>query len=619
MATIAHGIGPRHRPGRRGRLVTRWWFWVVIAVVIVLLGSVAWVGALGLQAKSQLEAAQTQVAQLKSQVAAQKFSGLKATLTKIQAHSTAAMDLTNEPIWRMAESVPMLGKNLTAVRELAGVTDQVVQKAITPLVSVAATLDPSSFAPVDGAINLKPLTAAIPAVAQATTEFSVASKTIKQIDTDGTISQLGAAKVKLTGLIASVAPLLKTANEVLPLVPPLMGADGPRHYVVMFQNPAESRALGGTALSFALVAVDNGKIQLVSTVAAGQKNFPQYTSSVIPVPDGVQDLDGGAFGTFIANATVRPDFASAAQITYQMWKLKYGTDVDGVISIDPVALSYILRATTPIPLASGDILTSDSLVPLLLNEVYQRYNTKNIVADNAAQDAIYGEAVAATFARLSSGPLDPKVLLAAIVQGTTEHRLQFWSAHANEEAALVAQGLDGGLPKSDATTDRVGVYFQDNVGSKLNYYLYQTVRLGQALCRADGRESYRVGVDLASTVPANAAKALSPSILGNWKIEKLQPGQQRMYVMVYAPPGSQITGATVDGQPVPLEARHDGAYPVAKVTVIVNAGQTRNVSVDIVAAKPGKKTLDAQVTPMVHNTPIVKNDPPLDCATVTAK
>lgn len=617
MAIIAHGNGPRHQRGRRRSLFVRWWFWAVVGVLLVLLAGAALVGSRVLNAKSELEAAQAQVSQLKTQAAAQKFSGLKGPLAKIELHSTSARKLTSDQLWRLAEHVPELGKNLTVVRQLAAVTDQVVQKAIVPLVGVASGLDPSALSPVDGAINLKPLTDAIPAVANANTEITAAVKIIDGIDTTKTISQLPAAKKKLSGLLNSVAPLMKTANEILPLVPPLMGSDAPRHYVIMFQNNAEARALGGTALSFALVTVDKGRIQLASTVTAGGEHFTQYPASVIPVPDGVEELDGGAFGTFIANATVRPDFPSAAQITHQMWKQQFGMDVDGVVSVDPVALSYVLRATTPIPLSSGDSLTSDSLVPLLLNGVYQRFNSKHIEVDNAQQDAVYGEAVAATFARLSGGPLDPKALIAAVTQGATEHRLQFWSTHPKEQAELAATGFDGALPKSDKTTDRVGVYVQDNVGAKLNYYLNETVRPAQAVCRADGRASYRIGVDLASTVPADAAKSLSPSILGNWKSDKLKPGVQRLYVMVYAPPGSQIAGATVNGAAVTVRPLHDEAYPVAKLVVTVDPGQTITTAVDIVAADAGTKKLDVQVTPMVHATPIVPT--PLDCATVTAK
>ena len=616
MAIIAHGFGPRHIHGTSS-VFKRWWFWLIIVVVLVLLAVTAWIGVRALGAKSELEAAQAQVSQLKVDVAAQKFSSLGKTMAKIESHAAKARDLTSDPIWRAAEVVPVAGKNLTAVRQLAAATDAVVVDAIAPLVKVASTLNPKSFAPVGGAINLAPLTAAIPAVSQARIAIHSAVKSIDGIDTNGTVSALGAAKLKLSGLIKGVLPLIDTANEVLPFIAPALGSEHPRHYVVMFQNNAESRSLGGTALSFAVIAMDKGKIQLASTVSAGGSHFAAYGSSVIPVPDGLQNLYDGSFGTFIANATVRPKFVSAAQITHEMWKRQFGAEVDGVISIDPVALSYILRATSPIALPSGDIITSDSLVPLVLNGVYLRYNLGNYDLDSKAQEVIYAEAIAATFARISGGPLDPKLLLAAIMQGTSERRLLLWSARAPEQAELEKGGFAGDLPVSDATTDRVGVYFQDNVGSKLNYYLNQSVHLSQAVCRTDGRATYRVGVDLTSTVPANPAKSLTYSVLGQWKAEKLKPGVQRMFVYIYAPPGTQFTKATVNGAAVALEAQHDENYPVARLRVAVNPGASVNVTVDIVAVKPAKKTLDAIITPMVHASTVDR--PVLDCATVPAK
>ena len=599
------------------KLIRRWWFWLIIAVVFVLLAAAAWIGVRALGAKSELEAAQAQVSQLKADAVAQKFSSLGTTMAKIESHAAKARDLTSDPIWRAAEIVPLAGKNLTVVRQLAAVTDTVVVDAIAPLVKVASTLNPKSFAPVDGAINLAPLTAAVPAVAQAKAGINSAVASIDGIDTSGTVGVLVAAKQKLSGLLTSVAPLIDTANEALPFIAPALGSQQPRHYVVMFQNNAESRALGGTALSFALITMDNGKITLAKTVTAGWGNFNQYASPVIPVPDGLERLYEQAVGRFIANATVQPKFETTARITHEMWKRQFGTSVDGVISIDPVALSYIFRATTPITLPSGDSLTSDSLVPLLLNGVYLRYNSGNVQNDFKAQQAIYAEAVAATFTRLSHGPLNIKLMLAALTQGTSERRLLLWSARAPEQAELEKGGFAGDLPVSDATTDRVGVYFQDNVGSKLNYYLNQSVHLSQAVCRTDGRATYRVGVDLTSTVPANPAKSLSPSILGEWKAEKLKPGVQRMFVYIYAPPGTQFTKAMVNGAAVALEAQHDDNYPVAKLRVAVNPGASVNVTVDIVALKPAKKTLDALITPMVNASTVDR--PVLDCATVPAK
>ena len=340
----------------------------------------------------------------------------------------------------------------------------------------------------------------------------------------------------------------------------------------MSQNNAEARALGGTSLSFALLTIDKGRVTLGDAVPAGSGNFAYYQESVVPLPEGVETLYGSEYGRAMSNLTVRPSFESAAETAQEMWKRQFGPEADGVISIDPVALGYLLRGNAPIPLSTGDVLTNDTLVPLLLNGVYMRFRSDDIGADNAAQDAVYAEIVVKTFDQLLTGDLDPKV---------------------EEEAIFESLGVDGSLPKSNETTDRVGVYFQENVGSKMNYYLKQSVSLGQAVCRADGKASYRVGIDLTNDLPADAATSISPSILGTFVREKLEPGVQRMIVMVYAPPGSQIVGATVDGAAVQLESFHDTDDPVAKLVVSMDPGATSTMTIDVVAAGAGKKALEA--------------------------
>lgn len=50
-----------------------------------------------------------------------------------------------------------------------------------------------------------------------------------------------------------------------------------------------------------------------------------------------------------------------------------GTEIDGVISFDPVGLSYLLAGTGPVTLSTGDELRSDNVVSLPLSEVSSRY------------------------------------------------------------------------------------------------------------------------------------------------------------------------------------------------------------------------------------------------------
>jgi hypothetical protein len=610
--SIDNQLRHSRRARRRARksVAKRSWFWLIVVLVLVIIAAGVWIGVRGLQAKKDLDAAMPLAKTAKAQLLAQDVSGATATIDQLTPKVEDAKRLTSDPVWRIAELVPVLGGNLSAVRKIADATDGVINGAVKPLVGVASTLDPKSFKPVNGAINTAPLVAAAPVVKKADASVQAALAQVKSIDTGSTIGQVTAAKTKFLGLLDEVAPTLTTLNTVVPLLPGVLGVDGPRNYVVLFQNSAEMRALGGTALSSALVSVNKGAISLVRIATA--VNYTHYGASVIPVPDGVLQLYKDSFGTFIANSTVRPSFTSTAEMTQVMWKDQFGVNVDGVISIDPTALSYLLRATGPIPLASGDTLTSANLVQFLLNEVYLRYPK-----DNDLQDALYSEAVFATFARLSSGQVDPKALLAALTQGWNERRVLFWSAHKPEQAELAKAGLNGELPVSDSNTDRVGVYFQDGIGSKMDYYLKQAVTLASGTCRADGKQTYRVTVDMTNGVPADAGTSLGRSIIGNAEREGVIPGYQRVILMLYAPPGSTIEGATVGGASVPLEAFHDTSYPVAKISTDFAPGATQTVTFDVVAGKAGKRALDAQITPLVSPTKVTKAN--LDCATVKEK
>lgn len=599
---------------RKRRLHRRWWVWTLVGVVVIVL-PIAWLGIRGWIAKGDLESAQVLLSTLKAQALAFDADGALESLKQISIRTEEAAALTDDPIWRAAEAVPSLGQNLAAVRELAAAAHGIVESVAAPLVAVVGTIDPAALAPKDGAIDLAPFIDVIPVLDEANRATQLAVAEVNAIDTDGTLPPIVAAKDKMSGLLLDVAPMLELANQVVPLLPPALGSDGLRTYVVMFQNNAEPRALGGSALSFAVVTVDHGRIALSATIPAGE--FPRFDPPLVSFPEGAQNIYPDAvLGGYIPNVTTRPSFRAAAAITQETWLRSFGTTVDGIVSVDPVLLGYILRATDPIPLSTGDMLTSDSLVPLLLNEIYLRYNTDEYSVDNTNQDAFYSEAVSATFARLTSGPLKPVELVAAIVQGWNENRLLISSVHDDEQAALDALGLKGEMPVSDSQADRVGVYIQDYVGSKLGFYLQQSVHLSQAPCRADGLSSYRVTVDITHALDPAAVDSLSPSIVGTWEQERVPRGTQRLIVMIYAPPGSRFVGTNINGAPVALSAHHDYDYPVDLHVIEIPPGATTTLSYDIVAAQPGTKNLEAQVTPMVSPTTITTE--PLDCATVPA-
>ncbi|MEO8261275.1 MAG: DUF4012 domain-containing protein [Pseudolysinimonas sp.] len=605
-------------PGRRGsrRAAAPNWrrrlVWIV--PVVLLVGAVAWVGVRGLLAKSELEQAQALIRDMKQSAAGFDLSAAGKTFTEVEQHAEAARSLTSDPVWRLFEFIPVAGRNLTVVRELSEVSADTVE-AIKPLADLAGSLDPATLAPVDGAIPLEPFERAVPLVAEASDRFAELTAKVEKIDASGTVDAVTDARKRVADLLDSATPALATANTLLPLIPPLLGSEGVKTYVVMFQNNAEARSLGGTALSFALVTIDEGRLSLVQTVPAGGGNFRVLDVSPFPVPDGFEELYPETFGRFIPNATLRPSFPSAAQIVSSNWTLSRGITPDGIISIDAVALSYVLRATGPVPLSTGDVLDSENIVRVLLNEVLQRYNSGDIEADNVAQDAVYSEAVGKTFAKLSGGQFDVAALMQAVAQGFTERRFTYWSSTPDDQAAIAAAGFANDLPKSDDETDGIGMYVNSTIGAKLNFFLRTYLSTASAVCTDDGRQVHRLTFTLQNEIDPASAPSLSPLVAGVTYAEAgLVRGDQSLRVLVYAPPGATFLGATIDGVGVAVQPFHDTDRPVAALVVVAHPGAATVLSVDVAMGTPGERHLDVQMTPGVH--PTIVTTAPLDCGTV---
>jgi hypothetical protein len=394
MSVAQHAEHLRHmvRPRRR-RLYTRWWFWTVVVLFLAVLSSGAWVGKKALDAKDQLTAAQGDIGPLKAAAVAQNSKLTSSILASVSKHADAATRDTNDQLWRAWEIVPFVGPNLSAVRQLANVTDGMLQNGVGPLLEVeSTTLNVSSLEPKGGAINVVALQKAVVPVQKANAALHNSQRQLNAIKTKGTLAQVVSAKSKLSRLLATVTPLTQQLATILPLLPSALGAATPQNYLVVFLNNAEARSLGGTALSTALITVDKGRIELTKTVSAVDFGYYPTTQVITPAP-GVNALYPNVYAKSLPDSTIRPDFPSAAQIVRNLWLQHFGQAVDGVISVDPVALSYILRATGPLTLPSGDVLSSDTAVPLLLNTVYQRYWTKNIYTDQANQQAFFPDAM----------------------------------------------------------------------------------------------------------------------------------------------------------------------------------------------------------------------------------
>jgi hypothetical protein len=567
--------------------------WCLAGVGLVLLACAAWIGIRALIAKGDLQASVSLVSQIKTEIGAGNVKAAQATTKQLGDKVHNARDLTSDPIYRAAEILPLAGPNLTALRHATAIVSDVADTAVAPLASVAGSINLASFKPVNGAVQLKPLETVAPTVIKANAAMQSELADARAIDTTRTITPVNNAIKQLTDSLVSASDITDAAVRVVRLLPPMMGENGPRNYLLLFQNNAEARSTGGIPGALAVLHVENGAVSL--TQQASSADFRRLAEPVMPLPQDTSAFYSPLVGEYIQDVNLTPQFPVAAQLAKQMWKQQIGTDVDGVITLDPVALSYLLKATGPVTLTTGDRLTSKNAVRMLLSNAYARFERPR------DQDAFFASAAAEVFAKLAAGDLQPRPMISALVKAANEHRILIWSATADEQKSLEQTTLAGGLPVSSDTAQRFGVYLNDRTMAKMDYYLRTTVGLGQAVCRADKRPTYAVNVTLKSTAPADAASTLPAYVLGGTGAG-VPLGSISTAVSVYAPRGATLVGAVSDGKQYAVNWGKVGGHPVGQVSIVLAPGQATTVQLQFLGASAFDGDLSAQTTPGVYVT-----------------
>ncbi|WP_159433881.1 DUF4012 domain-containing protein [Cryobacterium flavum] len=564
----------------------------VLGLLMVVVAATAWVGIRVLQAKDALEAAVPLASTIKDQVIAGDSDAAGRTAAELADYAQTASSRTSDPVWRTFELLPFLGPNLQVVRELAAVVDDVAQNAVTPLAELAGSFDLTDLKPVDGSIALQPLLDAQAPVAKAHDALARATTNVDAIETGQVLEVVRSAVTRLQTVTVETAGTLDGLNRAVTLLPAMLGANAPRDYILLFQNPAELRSSGGIPGALALLHTDQGAIEL--TQQATSTSFKQYQAPVLPLSDEIRSIFGDVTGEFMHDVTMTPDFAQTGALAREMWRLEFGVEANGVLSVDPVALSYLLDATGPITLATGDELNAGNAVQLLLRDVYARYE------EPAQQDAFFAAAAGAVFDAVKSGRADPTKLITALARAGAENRVLVWNADEAEQAVLAGITLSDGRPLSDDQTNRFGLYLNDGTGVKMDLYLYlnMTTAIGQQTCREDRRPQYALEVTLTKTAPSDATTALPGYVTGGGSFG-VPLGSIKTVVSAYGTPELQNLGLTRDSVEVPYHPATDATYPVSTIAIELAPGESTVLRFAWLGPEPFAGDLELRSTPLI--------------------
>ncbi|MEV1333148.1 DUF4012 domain-containing protein [Micromonospora costi] len=562
---------PRRRRSRsrRRRRAARLRRALLAGLVVVSLLAVAggWIGFRGWQARAHLLNAAGLARELSAQVVGGDADRAQRTLAALQEQSAAARNATADPGWWLGRRAPFAGDDLGAVRQIAVAIDDLARRAFPTLLRA----DLSSLVPAEGRIDVGRLRAVSADLDTVNEAVQQTRRDLAGVSGDGLVAQVRQALVDLRGEVDRLAGLTAAADQGARLLPSLLGADGPRRYLLVSQNLAELRATGGMFGAYAVIESENGRVTMGrqgSSASLGQFVPP------LPMPKEVRALWDDLPGTYPADVNLTPHFPTAAALYREMFRRKTGTTVDGVLAVDPVVLSYLLKATGPVLVPGGVPLASDTVVRTLLSDVYQRLDVRQ-------QDAFFASAAAAVFDSIFTKNVDPRVLLSVFDRAITERRILFWSARPEEQRTFGDSRLAGVLPEQD-TVPTVGVFLNDGSGAKLGYYLRPAATLTVGECRPDGRRELRLRVTLQSTAPKSG---LSESVLGLGRVG--DPYTVRTLVSVFTPAGGAVLDARLDGAETAVGSGTERRRQVATANVEVRPGASRTVELTVLT---GKKT-----------------------------
>jgi hypothetical protein len=547
--------------------------WVVSACAAVLLAAVALTaisGASVLRAKSPMQA------------------GLQATETGLHAaergdqrvarahFATAGNDFaaaSHDLTWaRGGELVPGVAQQVRALRVAAAIG---VDLARTALVT-AENGNVDALRITDGTFPVQTLEHLEPVFASDVASLRSSLRQTVPFHSPWLMSPL---KTKLDSEVQKLVRGehdARTALRATRAVPGLLGADGPRRYLVLFENPAESRASGGVVGDYAEVTAVEGTLSLVKVGSVGQLDLSGSPAGkhLIGPEDYLARYSQFEPEDYWENVPMSPDFPSVGEVAANLYPESGGTKVNGVISLDPVAMADFLSATGPITVPEWPVpVDADNAVVILAHDEFVHFSADNTLRIEFVQALIKSLWHDLVTRKLPSLPTLANDLLPALRGG----HLLLYSETPQAERFFEAVHVAGSMPSVDS--DFLGVVTQNAEGNKIDWYLRRSIDYRAVLNQTTDQITAVLTLKLHNLSPTSG---LPPLVIDPEAGVTLTPGESELYLSIYSP--WEADGSSLNGVPLVMTYQQELGRLVYSAFVTVPAGGTATIVLHLVGS-----------------------------------
>ena len=346
---------------------------------------------------------------------------------------------------------------------------------------------------------------------------------------NGLWGPLGSARDSFNTEDRKLTDLLATGNQVLSYLLPMLGANGPRNYLVAGENNAEMRDQGAV-LSLALLHAANGSFSLDTTNSVGENGLSSPAN--VEVPAGTNVVFGGLQPTQLwqsVNATA--DYPFSGRDMQAMYQQSTGVHVDGVVALDVPALVSLLQLTGPVTIADvAQPISASNAAEILLHQLYSTFPAGS---QTERHDDISAVARAA-IDKMKTEHVDLAALAQALARDVAGRHLIMWDENPLYEKTITDSNASGAIDTTDPDRS-FHLAVESATAAKLDYYVTTAIRMDVTITDRNEAVIYTY-----ATISNHAPAGQPPSYqLGPDNINSFTPGQYVSRVYLWSPRGSQ--------------------------------------------------------------------------------
>lgn len=382
-----------------------------------------------------------------------------------------------------------------------------------------------------------------------------------------------------------LSDLSNKGSALMAALPKLLGEKHTVRYLLTFQSPSEARATGGLSGLFGILTAKDGRLSLGKVL---KPPSPLIAASLpigpVAAPQWFKDtygIEGALQNSSEANSS--PNFPVVGEVWLRLWQAAQHQKLDGVISMDPIALGDAMRGMSSIKVEGLPAVSSSNAREVLLHTSYTQLTRKQ-------QDKALAKLIGKFWDQLDSGSLNSSEFIKGLAEAVSTEHLKVFSRDSAAQALLDDAGAAGDYTSYGPNVQIV--WHNSRSISKVDYYMHRTLQTVIEL-QDDGSAHVKTTALLDNRAPDGP-----PSDFLGGRDPGYSAGENKMDLNVLLPQGSKVQKVTEYGDPVPIRRAREGRYPMVQQKFDILAGKQALTSVDYtIGAGPDPETFTFTMFP----------------------